>query len=414
MNSAKPPKEIKEVLNKLRPAVIEYVHYKYPTINKIDRLRTQKRKVVTTVDTDSNFINLGNWVSFAQNDIIKNIKVIRSRELNNPRFIQSRDPNIGKKKDIERPQIFRIMYTMINFIDEMIMKTLDMTVLNANVPLDNPGTTFMKNEFLYESLLLMPAKKHYQGLIRIREGVYFNTPRLDVKGMEYRKSNVAKSTSKFVEKLVKDDILSNYNNLNMKKILRKISKFEDSIVKSVLNGEDTYLKGVKIKGEDAYMRDEYDGDRKIGTTNPLSIWQYKAAYIWNYLNPDKKIELPGNAIIVKVNMSKPKDFADMAISYPDIYNKLMALFDKDLNKEMRKIDPNCRLLPRTGDDVSSGINNIAIPIGEKMPDWLKPYINLDEIISNNTTLLLQILNSLGVKSINKTKSTEFFSNIIKL
>lgn len=203
--------------------------------------------------------------------------------------------------------------------------------------------------------------------------------------MEYTKNSMAgESTRKFIKDLVyKDILLAKDNKPNFSKILKKLTKFEKSIEKSILSGGDEYLKTANVKTEDAYA-------------DPMSIGSYKATYVWNYLYPDNQIELPGIAKILKVNLLKPKDFAQLSVSDPEIFARLMELFNN--NERIAK----------------SGITNIAIPLDDKPPKWITPYINLDEIISNNVKLVYSILNCLGIKTIYKTKSTQFFSNIIKL
>ena len=86
----------------------------------------------------------------------------------------------------------------------------------------------------------------------------------------------------------------------------------------------------------------------------------------------------------------------MSVDYPDIYARFKKMFTE--NDRIAK----------------SGITSIAIPLDEAPPDWILPYINLEEIISNNTDLLLPILNSLGIKVIYRNKSSQFFSNIIDI
>jgi hypothetical protein len=203
--------------------------------------------------------------------------------------------------------------------------------------------------------------------------------------MEYTKNSMAgETTRKFIKDLVYDDILMAENGVpDISKILKKLKKFEKDIKKSVLSGGDEYIKTANIKTEDAY-------------DDPMSQGTYKAAYVWNNLYPDTKIELPGIARIVKVNLGKPKDFAQLSVTDPDIFEKLMNLFNN--NKRIEK----------------SGINSIAIPLDEPFPKWIIPYINLDEIIGNNIKLVLSILNCLGVKTIYRTKSNQFFSNVISI
>ena len=70
MNPNKPDKEYKDSLRDLRNAAMEYVHYNYQFNDRVLRLRTHKRKTVVAIDTDSNFINLGNWTDFVAETIM--------------------------------------------------------------------------------------------------------------------------------------------------------------------------------------------------------------------------------------------------------------------------------------------------------------------------------------------------------
>lgn len=386
LNPDEPPKYIGEQLDKLRPAVLEYVHYNHPTPNRVQRLKTHTRKCVIVIDTDSNFINLYPWVEFVYNEIVNGyVNIGRRKKIDGRYIISASNPDKKYSRKAKEKETFRIIYTMVNMTTCMINDTMRVFEERSNVEKEHPGVLAMKNEFLYDSILVTPAKKHYQSAVRVQEGVYFEKPKFDIKGMEYTKNSMAgESTREFIKKLVYKDILLPEGGVpDVAKILKKLKKFENKIKKSVIEGGDEYLKTANIKTEDAY-------------DDPMSIGNYKAAYVWNTLYPDKQIELPGIAKIVKVNLSKPKDFAQLSVTEPEIFEKLMYLFNN--NKRIAK----------------SGINNIAIPLDVEFPKWIIPFINMDEIIGNNVRLILSILNCLGVKTVYKTKSTQFFSNVIKL
>lgn len=376
------PDELKNDVEKLTSAVLEYVHYNYPTINRTLRLKTQKRKVVITVDTDSCFLNLGVYLDFIVDLLIKSCSKITKRTDVKEGIVKIA-PMANKDFELDSDTRYRIANTMMYCVNAMISRTLDTFLSRCNCSRKH-GTTKMKNEFMYDRILLCaPAKKHYQGAIRLQEGLEFPEPIFDVKGMDYMKPSAAgEKTRKFIQKFVYEDILT-AKKINMSKILKKLRAFEKEIEESVLSGKDDYIKTANIKSEDAYA-------------DPLSIGPFKAAYVWNYLNPDNKIELPGIAKILKLKISKLKDIAQMSVDYPDIYARFKKMFTE--NDRIAK----------------SGITSIAIPLDEAPPDWILPYINLEEIISNNTDLLLPILNSLGIKVIYRNKSSQFFSNIIDI
>lgn len=171
MDPKKPPKEIKKDLDKLRSAVMEYVHYNYQFINRVNRLKMRKRKSVVVIDTDSNFINLGPWVNFVKNEIISGYIDIEKRTNINGRYVVDSRNKYKKNAYIKKEQkLFRIINSMVNIIDEMIGKVLKDFLKRCNIPEDNPGNTSMKNEFLYTRILITNAKKHYQAVIRLQEG----------------------------------------------------------------------------------------------------------------------------------------------------------------------------------------------------------------------------------------------------
>lgn len=183
LNPAEPPETIKKPLDKLRSAVLEYVHYNYPTPDRVIRLKTRPRKVVIVIDTDSNFINLGPWIEFIYNEILGKYVKISKREKENGKYvIRSREGTKGKTDKAKQQEEFRMINTMVNITTYMIERVLNLFCERSNIKPDHPGTLNMKNEFLYDTILVTPAKKHYQSAIRIQEGVYFEQPELDVKG----------------------------------------------------------------------------------------------------------------------------------------------------------------------------------------------------------------------------------------
>lgn len=202
--------------------------------------------------------------------------------------------------------------------------------------------------------------------------------------MEYTKPSLAgSSTRSIIKDLIYNNILMVDGPLDVSLISNKVIEFEENIKQSVLSGNLEYLKTAKLKTEDAY-------------DDPMSIGSYKAAYAWNNLFPDNQIELPGIGYLVPVKLDKPKNFAQLSVADPELFKRLMNLFE-------------------TNDRIAkSGITQLAIPLDEKVPKSLEPYIDLNSIICKNISLLLPVLNCIGFKTTNKTKSNSFFTNIIEL
>ena len=171
MDPKNPPKVIKNDLDKLRSAVIEYVHYNYQFINRVNRLKMRKRKSVVVIDTDSNFINLGPWVNFVRDEILSGYVNISKRTIIDGRYVIDSRNKYKKNSYVTKEQeLFRIINSMVNIIDEVIGRVLKDFLHRCNIPENNPGNTSMKNEFLYTRILITNAKKHYQAVIRLQEG----------------------------------------------------------------------------------------------------------------------------------------------------------------------------------------------------------------------------------------------------
>ena len=186
MDPENPPDYINKELTKLREAVMEYVHYNYPTYNRAYRLKTETRKCVIVIDTDSNFINLQPWVDFVYDEILQGYtKISRRKKVDGRYIIESRNEEKSYSKKKKEKETFRIIFTMVNMMSEMVNKSLETFKIRSNIKPGHPGELHMKNEFLYDSILITPAKKHYQSAIRIQEGVYFEKPDFDVKGRQH-------------------------------------------------------------------------------------------------------------------------------------------------------------------------------------------------------------------------------------
>ena len=169
----KPNKWIRDDLDKLRSAIMEYVHYNYQFSNRVTRLKTAKRYSVVVIDTDSNFINLGPWVHFVREEILgknRQVKISKRKKINGQYVIDSRNKLKRREYHENEQELFRIINSMANIIDEMIARVLADFLNRANIPEDGPGTTAMKNEFLYTRILITNAKKHYQANVRLQEG----------------------------------------------------------------------------------------------------------------------------------------------------------------------------------------------------------------------------------------------------
>ena len=124
-----------------------------------------------------------------------------------------------------------------------------------------------------------------------------------------------------------------------------------------------------------------------------------AVLAWNTCYPNMDIQLPDIIDIVKVNMNTEDDIEPLKQIEPEIYNNIMEGIFGNSNPKIRK----------------KGIYVIAIPRNvEKIPEWILPYIDYDEIVNNNISKfhpILKSLNTVLIQTESKAGKT-FMSNII--
>lgn len=300
----------------------------------------------------------------------------------------------------------RVLNVLSDFTTQAITKTLHHYLGVVNVPEEDRGYIKMKNEFYYSRVIVTFAKKSYVGLQKRQEQVIFDTPKLDVKGVNFFKSTASEKTSDFIYNDIlmgqllqpKDGVVS------LQRTYRKIYNFQQRITREISTGDMGYLKrSIRVKSPDAYA-------------NPMRIGQYKAVYVWNKLNSDKdRIDLPATVTLVKVLMRNKKDVAKLE-QWPKIYDRMMHLFETD-----PEIGDTITHDPKTGKDKivkGKGIKSIAMPDDlDEVPDWLLAIIDTETLVSDNMRLFTQLYRPLGL-SAGKTNvngaSTTYYTNIVRI
>lgn len=341
----------------------EFVFYNYFSYNRIGRLRYDPRKAIVTVDTDSNMVDLGLWIDWIQQNII----------VNNEELL-SRDPK-------------HLIYNMVNIacysISELYVEHLGKYCKVSNIPDDIAWRINIKNEFLFERMILTSRKKRYMSKTLLREGSEY--VKVDTKGLDFMKASCNASAQSFFENLAKSKVLE-CKNISVPEVIREIQGFENYVKQSLINGEKEFLTPSKVKELEAYV-------------NPLTNMGVNAVLAWNTCYPNQDIQLPDIIDIIKVKMNTEEDIEPLKDTEPEIYNNIMeGIFGND-NPKIRK----------------KGIYVIAIPRNvEKIPEWILPYIDYDEIVNNNISKfhpILKSLNTVLIQTESKAGKT-YMSNII--
>ena len=156
-----------------------------------------------------------------------------------------------------------------------------------------------------------------------------------------------------LKKILFEDILdSEY--IDQIQVLRDIAKVEKDIYDSINRGEKIFFKPVKVKSLSSYE-------------NPMRIQGIVASVAYNALHQAGTealdLSIRNSIDVVKVDMN-PKNIDRIRETFPDVYEKAVALFNSEKY-------------------FATGISSIAIPLNEPVPEWVLPFIEYAEIINNN-------------------------------
>lgn len=382
INPNKPPAEIKPMLTKLTEMVLEFVGYKHGVFRYEDRTRYQKRAICIVIDTDSNFLYYGDLLRYLMGGVLPQ--------------------KMFRKKADRQAYKNRILNVLSDISTKAITERLFNYLGVVNVPEEDRHWVNMKNEFYYTRVIVTYAKKSYVGLQKRKENVIFDTPELDVKGVNFFKSTASEETTQFIydEVLMKQLLDPPSGEVSLRSTYRAISDFQMQMADKIRSGNMGYLKrSIRVKTPDAYA-------------NPMGIGQYKAVYAWNAVVPDReRITLPNTVTIVKVLLRSKKDVAALE-KWPEIYDNMMRLFDTD---------------PEIGDYVDKttgkvkkgkGIKSIALPSDlDEVPDWVLAIIDTETLVSDNMKLFTQLFRPLGMTKGTTThngSSMAYYTNIIRI
>jgi len=367
LNPEKPPKRTKHILKEFTNIVLEYCHYNYHYYGRVDRLINSPRNSVPVIDTDSNIITV--------RDLKDHLEIYVDKSTNTVKVF---------KKDTEERVTESNKLKLINIIATVLTEAISRSLTKfeeitnvTNTPL---GTYVFKNEFYFTSLMVGEGKKRYLSNYKLQEGKYFPNGITDVKGFDFLKISAApERLRKEIESIIFKHIVS--DKINIQKALKKFLKLEDSIRASLMEGDKELFNISKVNTMDSYAE-------------PFSQGQFKATYIWNTLYPDEEVTLPNVVNLIKVDIASAKDIASLSIDHKEMFDALV-----DLLKQP---------------EMKTGITQIAVPLDREIPDWLLKIMDVETMVQKYMNLIEPILDCLGIKSVYKTSTGRYISNIVEV
>ena len=347
-----------------RDLVVDFVHYDVLYEDRYRRALKNTRKSVIVVDTDSNFININDYM--VKSCEIFGIENGDARQLN-------------------------VMNVFIGIVTKVLEKTFWTFTTNMNLIDRCKPIINMKSEFIYRRILLTENKKNYSGIIIAELGKLLKQPQMDTKGLAaIKKTNVPKKLRREFAEILRGDILE-AEKIDLVKILSKYDAISENIKESLENRNTEYLLPKNAEVIEAYSA-------------PDQIEPIRGIIAWNALEPESQIILPDKINLLKLK-ALPKDapeFEALKEKYPAKYKALMkAVYNEGV--ENPKLDIS-----------RFGFSAVAIPKSvEKIPEYLLPFIDYLAMTNNNMSNGYIILKSLGVY-ISQVEKFQYKSNIVKL
>ena len=383
-DSGKVPEEIKPEMDLFLELLREYVYAPYQIVDRTEKMDCLIRSVSIIQDTDSAIVSYDAWYQFILPKTrgvemkIKKTQYDYTTDTEEPvpytltDYDFENDDIIEVKRAINPFKIIpqdQLRHSILSIIGHCISKLLNdymfrycnqsQAILPENENYPKPKgfqcLIFAKTEFLFKRLLLTDAKKHYGSYIELQEGNYVPYEKaLDTKGMDaFNKSTTNAAIKERLKKVLMQDILDTPT-IDQIKVVKSIAIIEKEIFNSIQDGKKEFYKPAKIKSVSAYV-------------DPMRIQGIKAAVAYNALHQDgtESIDLNArNSIdIAKVDIN-PKNIEQIKEDFPDVYQK-------------------ANILMTTEKPFATGIDCIAIPINEPVPQWVLPFIRYEEIISDN-------------------------------
>lgn len=421
------PENIKDDLDLFKTYIMKYVFTRYMSFDRIYRLRNFKRRVVTTIDTDSNFLSMDILVNWLLDEVV-------------------RGRTFGRDKN---HNTFIIVNTIVYVITAAIEQIMLFYGKSSNIPKEFRPKYSMKNEFFLDLLVIGKAKKRYISRQVLREGNYLQPNKVDIKGFDFKKATCSDYSEKKFMSIIKNRII-NSEEIDLKGMISDIREFEEEIRQSILSGEIQFLPNGSAKELAAYK-------------NPASEQSIRGVMAWNIVEPDKPIELPSKVSLVKMNIFDESDIEELKYKNPTIYEYIMEKIFNDktgIFVETKVDDETIRYVSgknwidkipkkykklfadKTANDWNAfvdscinagkdcnykkttikkrGLQVLAIPSNEKIPQWAIPYIDINTMVNNIISPFKPVLELFSSKFTFEGKTrggvnrkTEKLTNIIK-
>lgn len=343
---------LEEKLNKLEDLLFSLVML--PIVpSEIVAHKSMIRKTIVLSDTDSILFTTVSWIKWLTNDI----------------KITTRATNMNAA-------IIAIMAKVLEHI--FAYSSACMNVQESDIK-----ELKIENEFNYDIFMRTPISKHYAGYVRFREGLQQNPYKFDLKGKNFKGSDLCKTTTKYVEQFIKeifDNYLATYEISGIDLVMKTIN-FEQRIKQSIFNGDVTFLGQKPIK-----LARDYS---KVESSNYVYYTMWMDVFAGDYpeLNlPQKCKELP----IKAVSLKNPRAISFMKEEYPELHARFMKFLEKYPKRKFERV---------------------LLPLDIDIPKELRSISNYRKVCATNCFSIYLILKCFNIVNHTGNKKLTLFSDI---
>lgn len=252
------------------------------------------REVVLASDTDSSIFTEQDWIDWIQPDYA---------------FRQER---------------IQINAAVTFLVSQQVVHLLAIVSGNIGVAEEHLFRLTMKNEYYFETFVLTNMGKHYFATQTAREGNFYAKPKLELKGVHLRNSNVPKEIRERGNKII-NAILDKSNaneQFSVVELLNQVGEIERFIINSIKSGEPIFLAKTTIKDKDAYAKPLSNNYYHYLMWQEVFAEKYGPAPQLQYLGLKAKLGLESKTAINEWLEELPDQaFADRMRKFLDKYGK---------------------------------------------------------------------------------------------
>lgn len=362
------PEEILPILKTMWEYIREFVFYKHIYTEQINRLKNENRKSVILIDTDSNMIQIMPWMQKIES------------------LFPYMETTMGKSD-----KTFASVNALAYLVTQMVTEALNHYCSRANVLPKFWHRINMKNEFYFPRMLLADVKKRYIALMKLKEGRELVPTKIEIKGHDFKKAGVNVTIKDRLSMIVEKYILSedieylNGEYVDIPAILSEMESLENDIRNSLMSGETTFLTRVNAKGWDAYK-------------DPFSEMNATSVLAWDLIYPEQEIQTPMKLNVIIIDLFDESKLEVIKDTFPYEYDRIKRYIFNGPYPKFRQ-----------------GIKYLAIPNNiTTIPEFIKPFINVDFIIQKNLNTFRPVLSALGLPPLYGSNDVEYFGNIMDI